>query len=122
MADSLFDRLGGEKAVESAVELFYQKVLSDGRLNHFFDHTDMAGQRARHAAFLTMAFGGPNAYAGRDLKAAHAPLVGKGLDESHFVAFAENLQVTLDQLGVDPELSAEVMKITKKTQKDILGS
>ena len=37
MANSLYDRLGGETAVQAAVELFYEKVLSDGRINHFFD-------------------------------------------------------------------------------------
>lgn len=116
---SLYDRLGGEAAVQSAVELFYEKVLSDGRINHFFDHTDMASQRARHTAFLTMAFGGPNAYEGKDLEAAHAPLTAKGLNAGHFDAFAENLQVTLEQLGVEPDLAAEVMKISNKTLKDV---
>ncbi len=76
---SLFDRLGGAAAVDAAVDLFYRKVLADPTVNSFFDTTDMEGQRAKQKAFLTMAFGGPNNYSGKDLRAAHAPLVAKGL-------------------------------------------
>lgn len=121
MSDSLFARIGGAAAVDAAVDLFYRKVLDDGRINHFFDDSDMEGQRAKQKAFLTMAFGGPNEYTGKDLRNAHAPLVAKGLDESHFVAVAENLQATLDELGVAPEISTEVMQIAGSTQDDVLN-
>ena len=33
---SLFERIGGAKAVDTAVELFYEKILADCRINHFF--------------------------------------------------------------------------------------
>ena len=33
---SLFERIGGEGAVDAAVELFYKKVLEDDRVNSFF--------------------------------------------------------------------------------------
>lgn len=121
MTDTLFNRIGGEAAVDAAVDLFYRKVLSDGRINQFFDDTDMDDQRAKQKAFLTMAFGGPNNYTGKDLRTAHAPLVAKGLNETHFGAVAENLQATLDDLGVPAELSAEVMQIAASTQDDVLN-
>ena len=38
---TLFERVGGQDAVNAAVELFYKKVLSDYRVKHFFDKTDM---------------------------------------------------------------------------------
>ncbi len=44
MSDSLFDRIGGEAAVNAAVELFYRKVLEDYRINRFFDNTNMEEQ------------------------------------------------------------------------------
>lgn len=121
MSDSLFTRIGGAAAVDAAVDLFYRKVLADGRISHFFDDSDIDGQRAKQKAFLTMAFGGPNEYTGKDLRSAHAPLVAKGLNETHFGAVAENLQTTLDELGVAPEISAEVMQIAGSTQDDVLN-
>ena len=35
--EPLFERIGGHAAVNAAVDLFYEKVLSDIRINHFFE-------------------------------------------------------------------------------------
>ena len=55
---SLFDQLGGEPAVEAAVDIFYRKVLSDDRISRFFEDVDMDRQRAKQKAFLTMDLAG----------------------------------------------------------------
>ena len=121
MSDSLFRRLGGEPVVEAAVDLFYQKVLADPEVRHFFDDANMKTQRAKQTVFLTMVFGGPTQYGGRDLRSAHAPLVERGLSDRHFDAVARHLQATLEELGVSPELTAEVMAIAASTRDDILN-
>lgn len=121
MTDSLFDRLGGEAAVNAAVDIFYRKVLSDPSINEFFDSTDMAGQHSKQKSFLTMAFGGPNNYSGKDLRAAHAPLVERGLNDSHFGAVAGHLQATLQELDVAANLIDEVMSIAGSTHDDVLN-
>ena len=38
----LFERIGGAGAVDAAVELFYNKVLADKRVNSFFQKVDMS--------------------------------------------------------------------------------
>lgn len=121
MADSLYERLGGAPAVEAAVDLFYRKVLDDTRISAYFDDTDMDAQRAKQKAFLTMAFGGPDQYSGADLRTAHAPLVERGMDGSHFDAVAEHLQATLSELGIPAELAGEVMTIAASTRDDVLN-
>lgn len=121
MGSSLFDRIGGEKAVDAAVDMFYRKVLSDPKLSHYFDDSDMDAQRAKQKAFLTMAFGGPNHYTGKDLRTAHAPLVKRGMNGAHFDAVAGHLKGTLDELGVAPELTSEVMSIAASTRDDVLN-
>ena len=121
MSESLFEKLGGATAVNAAVDIFYRKVLSDDSINHFFDDTDMQAQREKQKAFLTMAFGGPNEYTGKDLRSAHAPLVERGLDDSHFNAVAGNLKATLDELNVPADLIDEVMGIAASTHDDVLN-
>lgn len=121
MAATLFERIGKEKAVNAAVDLFYRKVLSDPRLKNFFTNVDMEGQRAKQKSFLTMVFGGPKTYKGKDLRAAHAGLKAKGLNESHFNAVAQHLQATLKELGVDAATTAEVMTIAASTKADVLN-
>ncbi len=121
MSDSLFNRLGGEAAVDAAVDIFYRKVLADDRINEFFDDVDMDKQAAKQKAFLTMAFGGPNSYTGEDMRKGHAHLVARGLNDSHFDAVVENLGGTLKELGVSDELVGEVAAIAETTRNDVLG-
>lgn len=121
MSDSLFDRIGGEGAVDAAVDIFYRKVLADDRISEFFDGVDMGKQAAKQKAFLTMAFGGPNNYTGEDMRKGHAHLVARGLNDSHFDAVVENLGGTLAELGVSDDLIGEVAAIAETTRNDVLG-
>ena len=119
---SLYEQLGGEPAVNAAVDIFYRKVLSDHRINRFFDSSDMEKQAAKQKSFLTMAFGGPNNYDGADMRQAHAHLVQKwGLDDTHFDAVMENLTATLVELNVPQNLIDQVAAIAESTREDILG-
>ena len=120
-AASLYEQLGGAAAIDAAVDLFYQKVLADSRVNGFFQGVDMNRQRAMQKAFLTFAFGGPNNYKGRDLRAAHAHLVARGLNDSHFDVIVEHLGATLKELGVKDELIAHAAKVANSVRNDILG-
>lgn len=115
---SLYERIGGEPAVDAAVDLFYRKVLADDRINQFFDTVDMDGQRAKQKAFLTFAFGGPNAYSGRDMRAAHASM---SLTEGHFNAVMENLGATLKELQVPDDLIGEAAAIATSVKADVLN-
>lgn len=117
---SLYQELGGENAVNAAVEIFYRKVLTDDRISHFFDDVDMERQAAKQKAFLTYAFGGPNHYTGKDMRAAHAHLVKQGLNEEHFNAVAGHLQGTLEELNAPPALIGQVMAIAASTHDDVL--
>lgn len=121
MATTLFEQIGGAAAVDAAVDLFYRKVLADASISHFFDTTDMDAQRTKQKAFLTMAFGGPNTYTGKDMRDAHAELVKNGLNDSHFDAVAGHLSATLSELGVPEELLNQVMAIAASTREDVLG-
>ena len=118
---SLFEQLGGEAAVDAAVDVFYKKVLEDYRINRFFGNVDMERQAAKQKAFLTMAFGGPSHYSGKDLRAGHSKLVKMGLDDSHFNAVLENLEATLIELGVAKELIEQVNALAETTRNDVLG-
>lgn len=118
---SLYQKLGGEAAVDAAVDIFYRKVLNDARISRFFDNVDIEKQAAKQKAFLTMAFGGPNNYTGLDMRRAHARLVEQGLNDSHFDAVMEDLGATLKELNVPDELIAQAAAIAESTRSDVLG-
>jgi hemoglobin len=118
---TLFEQLGGEGAVNAAVDIFYRKVLMDDRINRFFEGVDMDKQAVKQKAFLTMAFGGPANYSGQDMRNGHAKLVEMGLNDSHFDAVVENLAITLTELGVSDALIGQVAAIAETTRVDVLG-
>lgn len=108
--------------MEAAVDIFYRKVLADDRVSRFFDDVDMDRQIAKQKAFLTMAFGGPVGYTGRDMRTAHAPLVARGLNGSHVDAVVELLGQTLAELGVAPDLIAQVAAIAESVRGEVLNT
>ncbi|MEI9813453.1 MAG: group 1 truncated hemoglobin [Acidobacteriota bacterium] len=118
---TLFEQIGGEPAVEAAVDIFYRKVLSDDRVSRFFEGVDMDRQRAKQKAFLSMAFGGPHNYSGKDMRLGHAHLVKMGLNDSHFDAVVELLGGTLKELGVKDVLISQVAAIAESTRADVLN-
>jgi hemoglobin len=121
-ASSLFDKLGGQEAVDATVNLFYTKVLQDDRINHFFENTDLNYLLNKQKEFLTFAFGGPSNYDGKGLQAAHKHLVEeKGLNESHFDAVVENLGTALMDLKVPGDLIGEAARIAQSVKDDVLG-
>ena len=120
--ETLFDRIGGDAALEAAVDIFYAKIMADNTIKLFFAGVDMDKQIFMQRVFLTGAFGGPQAYTGRSLRAAHEKLVTqKGLGETHFAGVAGHLQATQEQLGVAPDLIQEVMTIVGSTHDDVLN-
>lgn len=121
MDQSIYEQIGGAAAVDAAVDVFYDKILADDTINHFFTSVDLKKQRAKQKAFLTMVFGGPNNYDGKDLRNAHAGLVAKGLGDLHFDAVAKHLKATLEQLKVPAELTNQILAIAGSVRNDVLG-
>jgi hemoglobin len=118
---SIFQRIGGETAVMAAVALFYDKVLADDQLAPFFAGLDMPALISKQVAFMTMAFGGPHQYTGRDLKTAHAASVARGLNDEHFDRVAGCLKASLEELSVDAVLIQEVLALVETTRDPVLG-
>ena len=115
---TLYERIGGEPAVEAAVHIFYEKVMADDRISSFFQGLDMVAQEQKQKKFLTMVFGGPNDYTGKDMRSAHSSL---GILDEHFDAVVENLAATLKELGVSDSDIGEVAKIAESVRDEVLN-
>jgi hemoglobin len=97
---SLYARLGQEAGIGTAVDAFYARVVGDPQLAHHFADVDLDRLRRHQTALLVQVTGGPAAYPGRDLAAAHARL---GITEADFDRVVEHLVATLTELGVPAE-------------------
>jgi hemoglobin len=118
---TLYERIGGKDAVNAAVDRFYEIMLADERVKHFFVDTNMDKQRQHQKNFVSVALGGPNNYDGRDMREGHRHLVEKlGLNDSHFDATVENLVQALRELNVPEHLIAELGAVLETTRNDVL--
>jgi hemoglobin len=94
---NIYDEIGGAPAVGEAVEDFYDRVLDDPLLAPYFAGIDMARQKSHLRAFIATALGGPNIYAGRNMRTAHS---GRNITPDAFDAVVSHLAATLTRLGV----------------------
>jgi hemoglobin len=69
--------------------------------------------------FLTAALGGPDAYEGRDMRAAHAHL---HITDTDFGLFLEHLAETLTELGTTPERIAQVLEALAPLRLEIVSA
>lgn len=110
---SLYDRIGGDAALEASVEGLYSRLLADTALKPFFLGVDMGKLKIHQQKFLAIAFGViPDGLdvAGLILR-QHARLFPLGLNETHFDLVAGHLIDTLKSLGVTQDMVDEVVAI-----------
>lgn len=117
----LIERVGGISAVDAAVELLYRKIMKDEELTPFFEGVDMILLQGRQVEFMTKVLGGPDNYAGGDLRAVHKNAVEHGLDETHFDKVAGYLKDALSELEVPEDVAGEILAIVGTTRNDVLN-
>jgi hemoglobin len=116
--ESLFDRIGGDLAIAKLVEAFYDRVLADPELAPFFNATSMDTLVRMQHEYFAAALGGPEAYSGIALRAAHS---GRGIGERHYARFAGHLLDTLNDALTDPDDVAEISNRLTMHADDIVG-
>jgi len=110
---SLYERLGGEPAVQAVASGLVDRILADTRVNKWFTHAastpeNTKAYKAKLSAFICQAVGGPCQYTGRDMVTAHK---GRGVTNEAFAAVAEDLSAQLDALKVPAREKGEVMQL-----------
>ena len=115
---SIYEQLGGEGAIETAVNIFYEKMLADETVCEFFSETNMTTQKKHQKNFLSFALGGPNKYEGRDMRKAHLKFK---LTDDHFNTVVKHLGSTLKELGVSDELIGQAAAVVETTRNEVLN-
>ncbi|SIR92331.1 group I truncated hemoglobin [Natronorubrum thiooxidans] len=100
MSKTIYDRLGGQDAIAAVVDRFYDRVVADEQVAHYFDDVDMHRQRAHQTQFLSAVAGGPVDYTGADMAAAHDDLE---ITKPDFDAIVGHLEAALEAFEVNPD-------------------
>src|SRR5690349_21716830 len=110
---TLYDRLGGKKAITAVVDEFVGRVAADTRINSFFAAT--AADPQRLASFkmklvdqICQAGGGPCKYIGKDMKSAH---LGMGISGPQFDALVSDLVGALDKFKLGEKEKGELLGV-----------
>lgn len=114
---SLYERLGGKKALTAVVDDFTARVADDKRINMFFAKTDIPHFKGCLVNQLCEATGGPCKYTCRSMKDAHA---GMGVTTADFNALVEDLVATLNKFKVGKTGQDQLLAILGPMQKDIV--
>lgn len=119
---SLYDRLGGKKAITAVVDEFVGRVAADNRINAFFAKT--ASDPKRMKTFkgnlvdqICQAAGGPCKYKGKDMKTAH---MGMGVSSANFTALVEDLTGALDKFMVPAHEKDQLLGALGPMKSDIV--
>jgi len=119
---SLYDNLGGKKAITAVVDEFVARVAADNRINAFFKQTAsdpkrLASFKAKLVDQICEASGGPCKYKGKSMKAAHA---GMGIGSADFGALVEDLVGALDKFKVKEADKNTLLGVLGPMKSDIV--
>jgi hemoglobin len=94
---TLYDRIGGEEAIEAVVFDFYRRVFADAELAPFFADMPVERLKVMQREFFAAALDGPVQYTGRPLDQVHA---GLGITTRHLARFLDHLMEALAERGI----------------------
>ena len=114
---TLFERLGGQPALEAVVDQFLTNVGGDDRISKAFANANMTRLRGLLVEQICSATGGPCVYTGRSMRETHA---GLGVTDADFTALVEDLVAALDAFQVPAQEKGELLAILAPMQTDIV--
>ncbi|WP_462186939.1 MULTISPECIES: group I truncated hemoglobin [unclassified Frankia] len=114
---TFYEILGREASIAGVVATFYDRILTDPELAPYFANTDLARLRTHQVAFLVAVTGGPKAYEGRDLAAAHA---GLAVTDAAFDRIAGHLIAALTDAGLGAGTVAAVTSALLPLRRSIV--
>jgi hemoglobin len=114
---SLYERLGGQAAIESVIDDFVARCAGDDRINKKFVRSDVPRLKRMLVDQVCEATGGPCTYAGRDMKETHD---GMGVTAGEFDSLVEDLVATLNEFDVPQQKQDELLGVLRPLRSDIV--
>jgi len=114
---SLYERLGGKKAIAAVVDQFVANVAADKRINKFFAKTNIPRLKQLLVDQICEASGGPCKYTGRSMKETHR---GMGIGNKDWDALVEDLVKALNKMKVPRQEQNELFALLGPMKSDIV--
>ncbi|HWA47128.1 MAG TPA: chemotaxis protein CheA, partial [Dongiaceae bacterium] len=118
---SIYEQIGGMGTIDAVVEVMFGRIMGDLRLKPFFEGASIDHIQGRMRDYLAKICGGPDGFGKVDLNKPHQGAVARGMNDTHFDAFAGHMQAALNALEVPTSLAAMIMAIIFGSRDEILG-
>jgi hemoglobin len=115
---SLYERVGGEPAIEGMVVEFYVKVMADPELIPFFKDTQVERLHRMQREFFSAALDGPINYTGRPLHSVHA---NRGIKPKHMKRFVAHMLDTLEGFDISEDERRDIIGRINTYADEIMG-
>ncbi|HET7539640.1 MAG TPA: group 1 truncated hemoglobin [Polyangiaceae bacterium] len=115
-AESLFDRLGGQTALQAIIARFVDRLFDDLMIGYLFRAADRERVKAKEYEFAARHLGAPVAYTGRPLPEAHR---AHRITGGQFMRRLQILKETLAEFRVPSEVAEHWIADTLSLQADI---
>lgn len=113
-----FERLGGQTAINALIDLFYEKLLQDARMQPRFEAGDLNLIKNGQKAFWAKLLGSTEAVFDKDLRDVHTGLhVG---DDEYAYSITILLQAA-QELGISEDLRATIKQAAEQQADNIVG-
>lgn len=114
---SLYERLGGEEAICKIAGDIFDNHAKNPALKARYQDSDRAKVVQLVTEFICAGTGGPQAYTGQGMLAAHR---GMNINEQEYMEVLDDILVALDQNGVGEREKQEVLMISYSLRGEIL--
>ncbi|MEO8703339.1 MAG: group 1 truncated hemoglobin [Kofleriaceae bacterium] len=115
---TLFERLGGQPAINAVVHEFVLATKADDRINQFFTNVDAVKLEQAMDDHVCSITGGGCEYKGKSMLVSHT---GMKLSDAHFAAFMDDLAKVLAKLKVPERETKEVLGAFDSLKSEVVG-
>lgn len=110
--------IGGAHAVAAVVEEFYSRLLTDPVTAPYFSSIELDTLKRHQVLMLVKVLGGPDRYAGRDLKTAHAAL---GIHDDVYRRVCLYLLTVMHEFKVPIEILAAADQVLASVRDQVVS-
>ena len=117
-ATTLYDDLGGGPGLTAIIGGALDEAVVDPRIADKFDNINMARLKQRIVEQVCELAGGPCHFKGISMKGSHAYLQ---LEDRHFNALVEDMQDTMDKVGIPFATQNRLLALLAPMRRDIVS-
>jgi len=117
MAETLYQRLGGAERIAEVIDEAVDRHAVNPLIATRFAGKDLPKLKRLASQFFCMGSGGPAAYEGRDMRAAHA---GMNISEQELVAAIDDIVAAMNSHGIGAAEVNEVVGILYSLKGEVL--